>query len=260
MSSTVLPSILPISVFIIAKNEADRIATTIASVKDWVAEVIVVDSGSSDDTVAVARKCGARVEYNPWQGYGPQKRFAEDLCQNNWLLNLDADEEISSELAAEIKAIFAANPEQNRGYTLDIYHMLSGEKKVPARTQMNRVLRLYDKRYGRFSDSPVHDSVIMREGSVSNLKGAVYHRCYRSLAHAIEKINSYSTMQAQDLLGRGVCLPRWRLYAEFPISFFKGYFLRGYIFRGSRGFSYAVVYAFSRFVRIAKYFELKEKV
>lgn len=287
---------LPISVFIIAKNEADRIATTIGSVREWVDEVIVIDGGSTDETIAVAKENGAKVEYNQWAGYGLQKRFGEDLCQNNWLLNLDADEEISQELAQEIQELFtialplssctssavgscdcahtspslpstekklkhyknAGNPEVNSGYTIDIYQMLRGEIKLPAKTQMNRVLRLYDKRKGRFSDSPVHDSVIIREGNVSALKGAVYHRSYRSLTHAIEKINSYSTMLAEDLIKRGVKIPKWRLYAEFPASFIKGYFFRGYIFRGSRGFSYAMLYAFSRLLRLAKYYEIKE--
>ena len=256
-----LPQKLPISVFIIAKNEADRIATTIASVREWVDEVIVIDGGSTDETITVAKENGAKVEYNQWAGYGLQKRFGEDLCRNNWLLNLDADEEISPELAQEIQNLFAQNaenPEANSGYTIDIYQMLRGEIKLPAKTQMNRVLRLYDKRKGRFSDSPVHDSVIIREGSVAALKGAVYHRSYRSLAHAIEKINSYSTMLAEDLIKRGVKIPKWRLYAEFPASFIKGYFFRGYIFRGSRGFNYAMVYAFSRLLRLAKYYEIKD--
>jgi glycosyltransferase involved in cell wall biosynthesis len=247
---------LPISVFIIAKNEADRIAATINSVKNLVSEVIVIDSGSSDETIAVAQANGAKVQYNKWAGYGLQKRFGEDLCKNNWLLNLDADEEISPELALEIQELFAGDYQKNAGYTIDVYHLLSGERKIPARTQMNRVLRLYDKRFARFSDSPVHDSVIVREGNVSSLKAAVFHRSYRNLTHAIDKINSYSTMQAQDLLKRNVLIPTWRLYVEFPASFIKAYFFRAYIFRGTRGFSYAMAYAFSRFLRFAKYHEL----
>ena len=83
---------LPISCFIIAKNEADRIVRTINSLKGWVNEVVVVDSGSSDDTMAVARRAGARAISNPWPGFGEQKRFAEDQCTNDWLLNVDADE------------------------------------------------------------------------------------------------------------------------------------------------------------------------
>src|SRR4030042_3183310 len=97
---------LPISVFIIAKNEADRISVAILAVRDWVDEVIVIDSGSSDDTVAVSVSLGARVVFNEWRGYGPQKVFGESLCSNEWLLNLDADEEISPQLGTEIRALF----------------------------------------------------------------------------------------------------------------------------------------------------------
>ena len=86
---------LPLSAFIISKNEADRISRPIKSVIDWVDEVIVVDSGSTDDTVAVAERLGARVVHHEWKGYGAQKRHGEDQCRNHWLLNLDADEEVT---------------------------------------------------------------------------------------------------------------------------------------------------------------------
>src|SRR5437764_957280 len=95
---------LPISAFIIACNEADRIGRAIASVRGWVDEIIVIDSGSSDDTVKVAQSLGARVLTHAWPGYGLQKRFGEEQCKNRWLLNLDADEEVTPELAQEIQA------------------------------------------------------------------------------------------------------------------------------------------------------------
>ena len=99
---------LPLSVFIIARDEADRIAQTIRSVRDWVDEVIVVDSGSVDATVAVAEAEGARVVFNAWPGYGPQKRFGEDQCRNDWLFNLDADEVVTPGLADEIRALMGS--------------------------------------------------------------------------------------------------------------------------------------------------------
>jgi glycosyltransferase involved in cell wall biosynthesis len=97
---------LPISCFIIAKNEADRIARTIRSVRSWVDEVVVVDSESSDETVAVARQEGARVVTHPWLGFGGQKRFAEDQCRNDWLFNIDADEVVTGDLQIEIVKLF----------------------------------------------------------------------------------------------------------------------------------------------------------
>jgi glycosyltransferase involved in cell wall biosynthesis len=249
---------LPISVFIIAKNEGDRIAQTIGSVVDWVDEVIVIDSGSTDDTIKASEAAGARVLYNKWSGYGPQKRFGEDQCRNDWLLNLDADEVISAELATEIQNVFVFGLKAN-GYTMRVCNMLPGEETVPTHTQINTCLRLYDKRKGRFSDSPVHDSVMLLEGKPEALKGPVYHKSFRSLEHALGKINYYSTMQADDMMARGKRVMGLRLAIEFPINFFKAYVFRRYMFRGTRGFNYAMIYAFSRFIRLAKLHEQQEK-
>ena len=97
---------LPLSCFIIAKNEADRIVRTIRAVKDWAGEIVVIDSGSTDGTQALAEAEGARVIFNAWPGFGQQKRFGETQCRNEWLINLDADEVVSPKLAAEIQALF----------------------------------------------------------------------------------------------------------------------------------------------------------
>lgn len=251
---------LPLSVFIIAHNEDDRIATTISSVKDWVSEVVVIDSGSTDDTVSVATFLGARVVYNEWEGYGLQKRFGEDECENNWLLNLDADEEVTPQLAQEIQGLFAAGEPPLAGYILKVRDLLPNEKKLSCLAHTNHCLRLYNRERGRFSDSPVHDSVIMQEGAeTGKLQGAVLHRSFRSIAHAIEKMNSYTGTQALNLQKHGLAFPRIRLVTEFHISFLKAYILRLYILRGFGGFIYANIYAFGRVVRIAKYIEDREK-
>jgi glycosyltransferase involved in cell wall biosynthesis len=248
---------LPISVFITALNEADRICHAIASVRDWADEIIVIDSGSSDDTVKVARSLGAGVLFHPWQGYGQQKRFGEEQCHNDWLLNIDADEAVSPELAREIQALFADGFPKHTGYMLRACHMLPGDETVPRFTQVNTVLRLYNKRFANFSDSLVHDSVIMKQGSVGVLKGPLYHRSYRSFAHFIDKMNRYTTMQAQDMIARGQRVGVARIYVEFLVCFIKAYFFHLYIFRGARGFHYAMLYAFSRLARLAKWQELQ---
>ncbi len=251
---------LPISVFIITKNESDRIATAINSVSDWVDEVVVVDSGSSDDTVSVATFLGAKVLYNEWNGYGPQKRFAEDICRNEWLLNIDADEEITVELANEIKGLFVSGEPPHAGYILKVRDLLPGEKKLALLAHTNHCLRLYNRSKGRFSDSPVHDSVIMEEGEVANLRSPVLHRSFRNISHALEKMNSYTSVQAENLQPKGLAFAHKRLMLEYGIAFFKAYFLRLYILRGWNGYIYANIYAFGRVMRIAKYIELRGKV
>src|SRR3954454_14348761 len=123
---------LPLSVFIIAANEADRIGDTIQAVRELSDDLVVVDSGSSDGTQAVAASLGARVVSNPWPGYGPQKRFAEELCVNDWLLNVDADEVIPPELEAEIGALFAAGEPARDAYRVGIAEIFPGEARPHA--------------------------------------------------------------------------------------------------------------------------------
>lgn len=249
---------LPISVFIIAHNEADRIATTINSVRDWADEVVVIDSGSVDDTVSVATFLGASVVYNEWPGYGMQKRFGEEECENDWLLNLDADEEITTELAGEIQALFANGEPEKGGYIVKVRDLLPGEKKLALLAHTNNCLRLYNRNKGRFSESPVHDSVIMDAKEVGYLQAPVLHRSFRNISHALSKMNSYTSAQAENLSsGKGLSFPRVRLVFEFPVSFFKSYVLRLYMLRGIRGFIYANIYALGRTMRIAKYLEKK---
>ncbi|MEJ1472056.1 MAG: glycosyltransferase family 2 protein [Candidatus Sedimenticola sp. (ex Thyasira tokunagai)] len=109
---------LPISVFTIAKNEADRIHYTISSVNEWVDEVIVIDSGSTHNTVEVCKSYGATVLFNEWRGYGLKKSFGEAQCKNDWVLNLDADEEVTKELQNEIISIINKRPQKFTAYTL----------------------------------------------------------------------------------------------------------------------------------------------
>jgi glycosyltransferase involved in cell wall biosynthesis len=252
-----MSAMYPISVFIITLNEADRVGRAVASVKEWVDEVIVIDSGSTDDTVSIATAAGAKVLTNPWPGYGLQKRFGEDQCKNRWLLNIDADEEITPALALEIKALFRGGDPAMTGYVIQMRDMLPGEKTLSSRAHTNYVLRLYNREKARFSDSPVHDSVLVQAGETQLLQNPALHRSFRSLSHAVDKLNTYSTVQAEQLQVRGLSFPMMRLLTEFPVAFFKDYILRGYIFRGRAGFINAVVYAFSRFIRIAKYLEKK---
>ncbi|MFW0776848.1 MAG: glycosyltransferase family 2 protein [Rickettsiales bacterium] len=252
---------LPISVFIIAVNEGDRIGETIKSVSDWVDEVIVVDSGSKDDTIQVSEALGAKVFRNAWPGYGLQKRFGEDQCKNDWILNLDADEVISDELRREMLSLFSVGTPAHPAWKMAIVEILPGRKKPIPFAHKIVAIRLYNKQFGRFSDSTVHDTVRMERGSVGELSSIVEHRSSRGLTHTMEKINRYSTMQARDLMAKSTPLPfaRLRLLLEFPANFIKAYLFRGYIFGGTQGFANSMVYAFSRFIRIAKYLELKNR-
>ncbi|WP_210200521.1 glycosyltransferase family 2 protein [Cohaesibacter celericrescens] len=246
---------LPVSVFIITLNEDDRIETAIRSVIQWVDEVIVVDSGSSDRTVELAKACGAKVSHNDWRGYGEQKRHAEDLCKHDWLLNIDADEEITTALRDEIVSLFKPFPDTDicRVEILDIFpHEDKAKKWAYGYWQY----RLYNRHKGRFSDSSVHDTVRpLPKARIDTLKAKVNHRSMRSLQVSVAKMNRISDMQVNDMLQRGRHISRWRLLTEFPLAFLKGYVLRRQFIYGFWGMALAYNYAFSRFLRVAKMYE-----
>lgn len=244
---------LPISVFIIAKNEADRIPHTIKSVIGWVDEVHVVDSGSEDATVEVSRALGANAVFNAWPGYGPQKNFGESLCRNKWLINLDADEEVTPELRAQIEALFANGepPLKAYSFTRKLTHFI---EEAGTYGHTDHPIRLYHSDYAGFKDSTVHDSVTWKgeKQEVGKLSGILLHRCFRSYKHMVDKINFYSSMQAEDMFRRGRRPSDARLLIEPVFSFLKALFVRGYIMRGVTGFVESVLYAFARTLRLAK--------
>ena len=246
----------PVSVFIITKNEEERITRAISSVIAWVDEVIVVDSGSTDDTVKIAQAIGAKVVFNAWPGYGAQKRFGEDLCRNAWILNIDADEEVTKELESEIKQLFFHGNPKYSAYMMAMRDVLPGQQREMSINYSKWAIRLYNKTKARFSESPVHDSVIVEHGAVGRLRSPCLHYSFRNITHAIEKMNSYTSAQARDMLTRGVQVNTLRLVLEFPATFFKAYFLRRFVVLGRQGFVYAMIYAFTRTMRLAKYNEL----
>lgn len=252
---------LPISVFIITKNEADRLAKTINSVKNIAQEIIVVDSHSSDSTCLVAKNCGAKVISNAWNGYGAQKIFAQKQCQNKWLLNLDADEEISPELADEIKNIFS-RPISSEvvGFYLKIVNKFRFEEKPKKFAYYYNQLRLYNVDYAGFRNSSVHDSVLLKQpnGKILQLKNIVYHQSFRSFNHWIEKINSYSQMQAEDAIKKNKTVSNIKIFLTPLLSFLKAFIIRRYFIYGLDGLIYSSLFAFSRFAKFIKIKELQK--
>ena len=263
------PAPLQLSIFIIARNEADRIGATIAAVRDLTDDLVVVDSGSTDGTVAVATAAGARVLHRDWDGYGAQKRFAEEQCRHDWLLNLDADEIAPPDLVAELRGLFGHNlgppqgPAQGPaldGYGIGIAEIFPGEHEPHPWAYTLYPVRLYRRSRGRYSASPVHDRVEMAAGArIGRLRAVLHHFSVRSLGDQIDKLNRYSDQQAADLSARGVAIPTWRIFTEFPAAFLKAYFGRRHFVRGAYGFLSAMNYAVARHLRMAKHFEARRR-
>jgi glycosyltransferase involved in cell wall biosynthesis len=265
-----------ISVFIITKNEADRISAVINAVAEIADEILVIDSGSTDKTVEIAKNLGAKTFYNEWAGYGQQKVFGESLCKNKWILNIDADEELMPDLVVEIKELFASGKvEEFIGYKIKIVNKFFGEDRPKKLAYYYNQLRLYNKEFCGFKDSSVHDSVMVKSSplfkgesgclsdsenrarglhnkSIGQLKNIIAHQSFRSLEHWLEKINSYSTMQAKDafLKGKNVSILKILLTPSF--AFLKAYFIRRYFIYGFNGLIYSYIFAFGRLMKLVK--------
>jgi glycosyltransferase involved in cell wall biosynthesis len=244
--------VLPVSCFIIAQDEADRILPTIRAVRNWVDEIVVVDSGSTDGTDALAMGEGARVIHNRWPGFGQQKRFAEDQCRNDWLLNVDADEVVTPELAAEIRALFASGSPKAAAYGMQVRLIYPSRQRPRAWGQDHYCLRLYDRRRVRFRDSTLHDSVVPGAEPVGHLRSSIHHYSARTLHDLARKCNARASYQALHA-ERKSPLKLWlRLVTELPTAFCKYYIGRGHISGGWLGAQVAAICAYYRWVRIVR--------
>tara|TARA_Y100000766_G_scaffold20004_1_gene13989 strand:- start:219 stop:974 length:756 start_codon:yes stop_codon:yes gene_type:complete len=241
---------LPISCFVIAQDEADRITNTIESVIDFVDEVIVIDSGSTDGTQELAKQLGCKVFFNAWSGYGPQKRFGEDCARNEWLLNLDADEYLSDEIKSEILQTFDNNNDNYNFFSMKVTPIYPNWKRPRLFSASHQCVRLYNKRFGRFSNSPVHDSVQTNNSKVFYFKNHIYHNSVRSFKHLIEKEKSYIQLQSKTLKNKNKIFLFFRIFVEFPLAFIKYYIIRRHFTGALTGLITAIILAYYRWKRV----------
>ncbi len=184
----------PLSVTIIAVNEADRIGRAIQSVA-FADEVLVVDSGSTDDTVAVARAHGARVIETDWPGYRVQKNRAAEWAANDWILGLDADEVVDDVLAEEIQA--ALDSPLVAGFELGRLGYWMGQAIEHGTWRPDRAIRLYDRRYGQWSGGSVHERVTV-DGETRLLKGDLLHYPFRNIEEQLMDMYRYAVLFVED--------------------------------------------------------------
>lgn len=246
---------LPISCFIIAKNEADRIGRTIRSVAHLVDEIVVVDSGSTDATQDVAREAGARVMFNAWPGFGQQKRFAEAQCRHDWILNLDADEVVVPELAAEIRAAFSKGEPTVAGFWVNDLVVYPGRERPRPFARDHQFIRLYDRRRIRFKDSTLFDSVDAKGEPTAWFKAPLHHYSVRSFDDLIAKCDERASYNAGHAKAKNRALLGLRLIIEYPTQFLKYYVWRTHVFGGLDGLQFARIVAFYRYVRILRMWE-----
>jgi glycosyltransferase involved in cell wall biosynthesis len=249
------PQVAPVSCYIRTLNEERKIGEVVAAARAVVDEVVVVDSGSTDATVAIAQAAGARVIHQEWLGNGRQKRFAEEQCRNDYLLDLDADEVVSPALAEEIRALFGAGSAPLPIYRLELVMVPPTGKPWHGFWRARRC-KLYDRRVVRVPDHKAWDQFeVPDDARVGHLSAPLFHHSYRDLAHLVTKLNRASTVRAMETRRRGRLAVGARVLFAFPVYFAKHYLQRGLFRGGVYGVALASILAYGRWLRDAKMYE-----
>jgi hypothetical protein len=249
-----MPERPPLSVTLISLNEEANIARALESVR-WADDVVVIDSGSTDRTVAIAESLGARVVRNPWPGYGQQKNFAQAQARHDWVLNLDADEVVSGELAAEIRSALAqASADGTRGFAIPRRTFYLGRWIRHGGWYPNRLVRLADRRHARWSEPSVHEALQV-DGTVRPLHEDLLHYSFAGIQDQVLTNLRLSRLGYEELRRRGQRPSLLRLLLK-PI----GKFLETYLFKqgfrdGMPGLIISANAAHSMFLKQAYLFE-----
>jgi glycosyltransferase involved in cell wall biosynthesis len=239
-----------LSVIVIARNEARNITECVRSAS-FADEVIVLDSGSSDDTVERARTAGARVGVAAdWQGFGVQKNRALALATGEWVFSLDCDERITPQLQQQIRQAVAA-PGGHVAFSVNRSSSFCGQYMRHSGWSPDRVVRLFRRDAARFSDDLVHERVIA-QGPVGRLAGELLHESMRDLESALVKLDRYSTAGARDLHRRGKRGSLATALGHGVWAFFRTYVLRRGFLDGALGFVLAVSIAEGTYYRYLK--------
>ncbi|ART80340.1 glycosyltransferase family 2 protein [Oceanisphaera avium] len=236
---------------LIVKNEADNLAACLATL-DWVDEVVILDSGSTDATATIAQASGARFFVNSdWPGFGKQRQIAQSYVQSDWVLWVDADERVTPELKTSIETVLA-KPRVNTVYSVPRLSWVFGRFIRHCGWYPDRVLRLYPKTLTGYNDALVHEKVHLNKGvKVKKLKGDLLHYTYRDLEHYLVKSAGYASAWAEQRQAKGKSSSISQGITHALGCFIKMYFVKAGFLDGKQGFLLSVLSAHSTFVKYA---------
>jgi glycosyltransferase involved in cell wall biosynthesis len=218
-------------------------------------QIVVVDSGSKDDTVKLAREFGCDVFEETWRGFGPQKQFAVVRCRRPWILVLDADERIPEETARAIGEIVLSPQETASGFSFPRKNFFQGQWIRHAGWWPDRIVRLFRKDCGRMTPDEVHESVEV-EGVIRDLDFPIEHFTESRLSEVLKKIDRYSTLGAKQAFSAGKTSSIPAAFARAFLTFVQDYAIRGGFLDGAPGLTLAVTDSVNKFFKYAKLVEL----
>ncbi|MBM3754180.1 MAG: glycosyltransferase family 2 protein [Acidobacteria bacterium] len=240
---------MKISATIITYNEERNIARAIESLR-CADEIIVVDSGSSDRTMEIAEKLGARVIERNWVGYSDQKNWAADQASHDWILSLDADEAVSEMLEAEIWQLKKNGPSAE-AYTMPRLAQYLGKWILHSGWHPDRKTRLYHRRKAKWVGSYVHEGLEV-SGKIQELEGSLLHFTCQSLSEHLRTMDRYTTLAAEQLVEQKAKISLWKLFFKPWWEFNRTYFLKRGFLDGAEGMAIAWTGALYVFLKYAK--------
>jgi len=243
------------SVYIICKDEEKHIRRVCESVKDF-AEIVIVDSGSSDKTLEIAKEYTTLIYHHDWLGFAAQKEYAKNKCSKEWVLNLDADEELSLELKEEI--VKTINDNKISGLDIKISSKYLGKFNHPS-SKFNRRVRFFKKENGHYPEKLVHESIVIN-GNVEKANGFIFDYGTTDIQTHLNKINSYSSLRAEEKFQKGKKASFFKLLLVFPLAFFKSFIIKRGFLNGYRGFVAAMNNSFYAYLKEAKLFEKENEL
>jgi glycosyltransferase involved in cell wall biosynthesis len=248
------PEKLPLTVAIIALNASAQIGPCLASV-GFADEVLVVDSGSTDATVDMARRHGARVETKEWLGFGRQKQFAVSIAKHDWVLCLDVDERVTERLAQSVRE--ALQGRRYHAWRLARRNRFLGRWLAHGEGYPDWTVRLFHRAYASWSNDEVHEAVLTT-AEVGRLDGDLLHDSAEDVATYMTKQNRYTSLHAEALFRQGVRAGYWRLLTSPLARFIKFYVLRLGFLDGGPGFAHIVIGCNNSFHKYLKLIELEK--
>jgi len=239
-----------ITVVIIAKNESKNIRDCVLSCKQVTDKIIVVDSGSTDDTIAVAERAGARVVIKEWQGYGRTRNAGADEALNDWILNLDADERITEMLASSIKKLAAPDGKTIYGFKRTVFY--KGQRIRFGEWGRDKVYRIYNRKYAAWNDAAVHEDIEGEGCRRELLEGTALHFTVANDVQDSEKVQKYARLSAKKYYKEGKKATLTKRFLAPVFSFLKTYILYFGFLDGKAGLEIAL--------SITKYVWLKYRI
>jgi glycosyltransferase involved in cell wall biosynthesis len=244
---------LALSVVVISLNEQNNIARLLNSVK-WAAEVVVYDSGSSDDTVVIAEKMGAKVIKGPWLGFGLTKKTATLKASYDWVLSLDCDEECTHELHQEIKSKFD-NLQSDTAYKIPrLSHYLNSTIRHGGWFPDYQI-RLFNKKISMWNEAKIHEKI--EAPKYDQLRSHMNHYVFKNIEHQVTTNNRYSTLQAQDMASNGRKFSWVHFFTKPYVKFLECYVLKLGFLDGWAGYFIARSAAYSVFLKWSKLYEIE---